>query len=183
MEYVSLADTGLRVSRIGLGTWQFSDAWGVKNYDTAKRLIEKAVEMGINLFDTAMVYGNGLSEEFLGRALREIGVKREEIIIATKIPGDYLNPLDVFRSVRRSLGRLQTKYIDILQLHWPPCWHNFPTCKYMRTLERLVKLGLVNHIGVSNYPVRLIDEVRSCLSTIDIVSMQYRYNIIERQAE
>jgi len=183
MEYVSLADTGLRVSRIGLGTWQFSDAWGVKNYDTAKKLIEKAVEMGINLFDTAMVYGNGLSEEFLGRALHEIGVKREEIVIATKIPGDYLNPWDIFRSVRRSLKRLQTNYIDILQLHWPPCWHNFPTCKYMRALERLVKLGLVNHIGVSNYPVRLIDEVRGCLSTIDIVSMQYRYNIIERQAE
>ncbi len=183
MEYVDLGNTGLQISRIGLGTWQFSETWGVTDYKIAKDIVEKAVEIGINLFDTAMVYGNGLSEEFLGKALREIGVKRDEIVIATKIPGDYLNPGDVFRAVERSLKRLQTTYIDILQLHWPPCWHNFPTCKYMRALERLVKLGLINHIGVSNYPIALVDEVRSCLSTIDIVSMQYRYNIIERQAE
>ncbi|ADI32632.1 aldo/keto reductase [Staphylothermus hellenicus] len=183
MEYVEIRNTGIKISRIGLGTWQFSEAWGVTNYEDAKKIVGKALEMGINFFDTAMVYGNGMSEEFLGRALRELGVKREEVFIATKIPGDFLAPEDVFRSVDKSLKRLGTEYIDLLQLHWPPCWHNHPTCPYMRALEKLVDLGKVRFLGVSNYPVKLLEEVRSCLSKIDIVSMQYRYNLIERQAE
>ncbi|ABN70020.1 aldo/keto reductase [Staphylothermus marinus F1] len=183
MEYVEIRNTGIKISRIGLGTWQFSEAWGVTNYEDAKKIVEKALEMGINFFDTAMVYGNGMSEEFLGRALRELSVKREEVFIATKIPGDFLTPEDVFRSVDKSLKRLGTEYIDLLQLHWPPCWHNHPTCPYMRALEKLVDLGKVRFLGVSNYPVKLLEEVRSCLSKTDIVSMQYRYNLIERQAE
>lgn len=68
-----------KISRIGLGTWQFSEAWGVLEYNLAKQIIAKALESGINFFDTAMVYGNGMSEEFLGKALRELGVKRRSI--------------------------------------------------------------------------------------------------------
>ncbi len=183
MEYVRLGRDGLKISRIGLGTWQFSEAWGVLEYERAREIISKALEMGINFFDTAMVYGGGRSEEFIGRAFEELGVKRDEVVIATKIPGDFLSPIDVFKSVDVSLRRLRTSYIDLLQLHWPPCWHNHPTCQYMRALERLVKLGKVRYLGVSNYPIALLEEARSCLSTIDFVSMQYRYNLLERQAE
>lgn len=183
MEYIRLGWSDLKVSRIGLGAWQFSDSWGVTDYNMAKSIINKAFEKGINFIDTAMVYGRGMSEEFIGKALRELGIKRDEIILATKIPGDFLDPGDVFKSVDRSLKRLGVEYIDLLQLHWPPCWHNHPTCSYARALERLVVLGKVKFIGVSNYPIALIEELRYCFSTIDIVSMQYRYNLIERQAE
>jgi len=183
MEYTELGWTGVKISRIGLGTWQFSETWGVVEYEKAKSIIAKAVELGINFIDTAMVYGRGLSEEYLGRSLKEIGVSRDDVVIATKIPGDFLNPDDVFRAVDRSLKRLGVDCIDLMQIHWPPCWHNFPTCQYARALERLVNLGKIRFIGVSNYPLALLEELRACFSTTDIVSMQYRYNLVERQAE
>ncbi|MGB9827903.1 MAG: aldo/keto reductase [Thermosphaera sp.] len=183
MEYTTLGWTDLKVSRIGLGTWQYSEAWGLTDYEKAKQVIAKAVELGVNFFDTAMVYGRGMSEEFLGRALKEVDVKRDDVVIATKIPGEFLNPHDIFKSVDKSLKRLGVDSIDLLQLHWPPCWHNFPTSTYAKTLERLVLLGKVKYLGVSNYPVVLIEELRSSFSFTDIVSMQYRFNLAERWAE
>ncbi|MEL9909014.1 MAG: aldo/keto reductase [Desulfurococcus sp.] len=183
MEYTTLGWTDEKISRIGLGTWQYSETWGLTDYEAAKKVIGKAIEVGINFFDTAMVYGRGMSEEFLGKALRELGVKRDEVFIATKIPGEFLNPDDVFKSVDRSLRRLGVNSIDLLQLHWPPCWHNYPTASYARALERLIIQGKIRYIGVSNYPVALIEELRSALSITDIVSMQYRFNLAERWAE
>lgn len=183
MEYTNLGWSDLKISRIGLGAWQFSEAWGVVDYEAAKAVIAKAHELGVNFIDTAMVYGRGLSEEFIGRALRELGIPREEVVIATKIPGEFLNPDDVFRAVDKSLKRLGVNEIDLLQLHWPPCWHNYPTGAYARALERLVAMGKVVHLGVSNYPVALIEELRSYFSFTDIVSMQYRFNLVERWAE
>lgn len=183
MEYVRLGKTGVKISRIGLGSWQFSEAWGVTDYNVARSIVLKALDSGINFFDTAMAYGRGMSEEFLGKAIREAGVKRDEVVIATKIPGDFLSADDVFKAVDKSLKRLGVDYIDLMQVHWPPCWHNHPTCEYMRALERLVKLGKIRYIGLSNYPVELVEAARSCLSTTDIVSLQFRYNLIERQAE
>ncbi|MEM1831413.1 MAG: aldo/keto reductase [Desulfurococcaceae archaeon] len=183
MEYTNLGWTDLKISRIGLGTWQFSETWGVVNYESAKAVIAKAIESGINFFDTAMVYGRGLSEEFLGKALKELGVPRDNVVIATKIPGEFLNPDDVFRAVDKSLRRLGVNSIDLLQIHWPPCWHNYPTAPYARALERLIAIGKVNFIGVSNYPIALIEELRSYFSFTDIVSMQYRFNLVERWAE
>ncbi|MGC8953508.1 MAG: aldo/keto reductase [Desulfurococcus sp.] len=183
MEYTTLGWTDEKISWIGLGTWQYSETWGLTDYDVAKKVIGKAIEVGINFFDTAMVYGRGMSEEFLGKALRELSVKRDEVFIATKIPGEFLNPDDVFKSVDRSLRRLGVNSIDLLQLHWPPCWHNYPTTSYARALERLIIQGKIRYIGVSNYPVALIEELRSALSITDIVSMQYRFNLAERWAE
>ena len=182
MEKIILGWTGEEVSRIGLGTWQFSETWGVTEYKLAKEIIEKAYEAGINFFDTAMVYGDGLSEEFLGRALKELGI-RDEVYIATKIPGQYLSRDDVIRACRKSLKRLQVDVIDLLQVHWPPLWNNFPTCEYMEALEQLIHLGVVRYIGLSDFPVELIESARSCLSITDVVSIQIRYNLIERDAE
>lgn len=183
MEYVTLGWSDLKISRIGLGTWQFSEAWDLTDYERAKAVLDKALSLGVNFIDTAMVYGRGMSEEFIGRALREIGARRDDVVIATKIPGDFLSPDDVFRAIDRSLRRLGVESIDLLQLHWPPCWHNYPTALYARSLERLVSLGKVGYIGVSNYPVALIEELRSYFSFTDIVSMQYRFNLLERWAE
>ena len=117
----ALGRSGLKVSVVGLGTWQFSEAWGVTQYEDAKAIVAKAVELGVNLFDTAALYGRGMSERFLGQAIRE--------------------------------------------------------------LERAVHLGMVRHIGVSNFPVELLESARSCLAREEIVSMQIRYNVVERDAE
>jgi len=183
MEYVRLGWTDLKVSRVGLGVWQFSESWGLTDYRKAKSVVEKAIEVGINFFDTAMAYGLGMSEDYLGRALQELGVKRDEVIISTKIPGEYLNKHDIFKSIRKSLKHLRVKYVDLLLAHWPPCWHNYPTCEYARAMEELVKLGVARYLGLSDFPAELVESFRACLSREDVAVIQIRYNLLERWAE
>ncbi len=182
LETRELGYSDLKVTVVGLGAWQFSNAWGVTDYEVAKSIIAKAAEVGINFIDTAEAYGSGLSEEFIGRALKELGL-REHFVIATKIPGQFLAYGDVIKAARNSLRRLGVDSIDLVQVHWPPCWHNIPTCEYMRALEKLVQLGLIKYIGVSNFPPELLESARSCLTREDVVSNQVRYNLIERDAE
>jgi aryl-alcohol dehydrogenase-like predicted oxidoreductase len=183
LEYVKLGKTEERVSRVGLGAWQFSDAWGLTDYERAKEVIRKAYELGITLINTAMVYGAGMSERFIGQALRDLQIKRDEVFIVTKIPGEYLNRDDVFRAVRGSLSRLQSDHIDALLAHWPPAWHNYPTCEYAKAFEALIRMGKVRYIGLSNFPIALVEEFRSCLAKHDIEIFEIRYNIVERKAE
>lgn len=183
LEYVNLGKTKEKISRIGLGTWQFSEAWGVVEYDQAKRIISKAIEIGINFFDTAMVYGLGLSENLLGKAFKDLGVKRDEIFVTTKIPGEFLSPVDIYKSVEKSINILGLKYIDGLLVHWPPCWHHIPTYVYARTLEKLVFLGKVRYLGLSDFPVELIESFRSNLAKNDVEILQMRYNLVERWVE
>jgi aryl-alcohol dehydrogenase-like predicted oxidoreductase len=182
MEKMVFGWTGEEVSKMGLGVWQFSETWGVTDYNLAKSIIEAAYDAGITFFDTAMVYGNGLSEKFLGKAIKELGI-RDEVFIATKIPGQFLSRDDVLKATKRSLDRLGVDVIDLMQIHWPPLWHNFPTCEYMEALEQLVNMGLIRYIGLSDFPVELIESARACLSTTDIASIQIRYNLVERDAE
>ncbi len=182
MEYRSLGNTGEKISAIGLGAWQFSESWGVLEYQKAKEIIEEALNQGVNLIDTAIVYGRGKSEEFVGKAIKELKA-RDNVFIATKIPGEMLAEHDVYRAVQGSLRRLQTDHIELVQVHWPPCWNNIPTCEYMRALEKLVSLGMIDYIGVSNFGPSILEEAMYCLSREEIVSNQIRYNIIEREAE
>ncbi len=182
LEKRELGYSDVKVTAVGLGAWQFSERWGVTSFDKAKSIINKAAEVGINLIDTAEAYGNGLSEEFIGKALKELGL-REHFVIATKIPGQFLAYGDVFKATKNSLRRLGIDSIDLMQVHWPPCWHNIPTCEYMRALEKLVSLGYIKYIGVSNFAPELLESARTCLAREDIVSNQVRYNLIERDAE
>ncbi|MEM4412376.1 MAG: aldo/keto reductase, partial [Thermofilum sp.] len=172
MEYTILGKTGERVSRIGLGAWQFSEAWGALDFEAAKAVVRRAVELGVNFFDTAMVYGNGKSEKLLGRSLKELSVSRDSVIVSTKIPGEFLNPLDIPRAVRKSIENLELGYIDVLLAHWPPAWHNVPTRVYARSLEQLVNMGLVRYLGLSNFPVELVESFRSSLSRCDVEVFQ-----------
>ncbi|MEM0066833.1 MAG: aldo/keto reductase [Ignisphaera sp.] len=183
LEYTTLGKTKEKISRIGLGAWQFSEAWGLTEYEKAKSVVAKAVELGVNFFDTAMAYGLGLSENILGRALREIGVKRDEVIVTTKIMPEFLNPEDVFKAVDHSIKILGLGYIDGLLVHWPPVWHNYPTRMYVKYLEKLVHMGKVRYLGLSNYPIELVESFRSNLSKVDVEIFQYRYNLVERWAE
>ncbi len=183
MEYVELGKTGLKVSRIGLGAWQFSNAWGLTEYEKAKSVVSKALELGINFFDTAMVYGRGTSESVLGRALKDLGVKRDDIVVSTKIPGDFLNPVDIPLAVEKSLKLLGFDHVDVLLAHWPPCWHNYPTRVYARGLEKLVNQGKVSYLGLSDFPVELVESFRSNLARHDVEVLQLRYNLLERWVE
>lgn len=183
MDYIKLGKTDMKVSRIGLGVWQFDEyAWGPMDYERARAIVAKAYELGINFFDTAAVYGRGRSEEFLGRAVRELGL-RGRVYIATKIPGDWHRRVDVFKSVENQKRRLGVDAIDLIQLHWPSCWHNVPICETMKALEELVERGLVRYIGVSNYPPQLLEAARWCLSKTDVATSQNRYNLLEREAD
>ncbi len=183
MEYTTLGGTGEKVSRVGLGIWQFSQSWGIVEYRDAFKIVSRAIEVGINLVDTALIYGGGTSERFLGQALKEIGVARDEVLISTKIPGELLSFDDTFRALDLSLKRLQTSYVDIIQAHWPPIWRHIPICEYARALERLVSLGRARFIGMSDHPKPVVEEFLSCLSKYDVEVLQYRFNLAEREAE
>lgn len=182
MDYRYIGNTEEKVSEVGLGAWQFSESWGVVEYEAARKVISSAIENGVNFIDTAIAYGWGKSEDFIGKALNEFGA-RDQVFIATKIPGEFLAEHDVIRATAGSIRRLRTDHIDLMQVHWPPVWNNIPTCEYMRALEKLVFLGLIDYIGVSNFPPALLDEANTCLSREEIVSEQVRYNLIEREAE
>ncbi len=183
MEYLRLGRTNLRISRIGLGTWQFSDAWGTPSKEMASKVVSRALDLGINFFDTAMVYGMGTSERLLGEALREAGVDGDDVVISTKVPGEFLNKLDVPASVEKSLRNLGLDCVDVLLAHWPPCWHNFPLKEYARAMESLVNMGKVRCLGLSDHPVELVESFRSYLSKADVEVLQVRYNLVERWAE
>lgn len=183
MNYRKLGKSELKVSEIGFGAWQFSgDAWGPFDYERARATVKKAIELGINFFDTAQVYGRGRSEEVLGSVIKELG-GRDELVIATKIPGERLAYDDVFRATEKSLERLKIEAIDLYQVHWPSIWNNVPISETMKAMEKLVEKGLVRHIGLSNFPPCLIEQARQALSKVDIVSNQVRYNVIERDVE
>ena len=182
MEFKRLGRNGPKVSEVGLGTWQFGGAWGQVDYDTAKAVVQAAVEAGVNFFDTAQAYGRGQSEELLGRAIAELGV-RDDVVIATKVPGEWLRYGDVKRALEGSLRRLKVDAVDLYQVHRPACWENVPVSETMRAMEDLVREGLVRHIGLSNFPVCLMEEAQASLRREEIVSNQLQYSLLVRDVE
>ena len=135
----------------------------------------------MNLIDTAEVYGEGHSEEVVGKAIKTIG--RDEVVVATKIAGYHMRERDVERACRGSLKRLGIKEIDVYQVHWPDPWDQVPFKEGFRALERCWKKGLIRAIAVSNFAVRDLEDARSHLSRADIVSDQLRYNLLQREIE
>lgn len=193
MEYRRLGRTGLKVSTICLGTMQ----WGwTADEKAAHHVMSRAVELGCNFLDTADVYsrwveGNpgGVAEKVIGRWLKNGRVRREEIIIATKVrgrmgdgPNDQgLSRQHIMDAVDASLRRLQTDYIDLYQTHSPD--EETPLDETLRALDDLVRAGKVRYLGCSNYPAWLltkslwISDVRG-LSRFD--SLQPHYNLVHR---
>src|SRR5919202_3543342 len=159
MEYRQLGRSGLRVSTITLGTMGFGGTgWaspvGRIDVDGARRQIAMCRDAGVNLFDTADVYSNGLSEQILGEAL---GKDRDEVLIATKVRGDMgpgpndggLSRHHVVRACEASLRRLGTDHIDLYQVHE---WDGVtPLEETLEALDLLVRSGKVRYVGASNY--------------------------------
>src|SRR5579862_9585549 len=157
MEYITIPRTQMRVSRIALGTWAIGGwMWGGSDERESIRTIHAALDRGINLIDTAPVYGYGRSEEIVGEAARQHG-RREGIILATKVGIDWTTGRIERNSTRQriltefadSLRRLQTDYIDIYQVHWPDPL--VPIEETAATLRELYEQGKIRAIGVSNY--------------------------------
>lgn len=183
MEYLTLGRSGLRVSRIGLGCWQFGDrgwGWGITVTEAdALAVLEAAFDAGINFIDTAEVYGNGVSEEVIGRFVKKVG--RDNLVIASKVSGQHLRYGDVLRAAEGSLSRLGVSAIDLYQVHWPNPY--VPLGHTMRAMEELVRRGVVRYIGVSNFPKPLLMAAQESLSRYEIVSNQVRYNLLQREVE
>src|SRR5437763_469932 len=159
MEYARLGSTAMKVSRLCLGCMGRGDAergfhkW-VLNKENSRPIIQKALEMGINFFDTANVYSNGTSEEYLGRALKDFA-KRDEVVIATKVHGKMreepngsgLSRKAILSEIDNSLKRLGTDYVDLYQIHrWDD---QTPIEETMEALHDVVRSGKARYLGAS----------------------------------
>lgn len=171
---------GARVSVIGLGTWQFgSREWGYgRDYASreAVKIVHRALELGINLIDTAEIYGPWRSERIVGQALKG---RRDEAFVATKIFPIGL-PFTTGWRARASARRLRTTAIDLYQLHWPSVF--FPPKATMPRFRRLMDAGLVRHAGVSNHDLRQWQDCDDALGG-PVLSNQVRFSLIHREPE
>ncbi|WP_212368283.1 aldo/keto reductase [Acetobacter okinawensis] len=172
------------VSRVALGTWAMGGSmWGGADDENAAKTIDTALDVGINLIDTAPVYGFGHSEEILGKALQG---RRDRVVLATKVGLNWQNG-QVFRDSRKarveeeldaSLKRLHTDHIDLYQVHWPD--PKTPFEETARALEKSVQSGKVHALGLSNFSPEQMDEFRKFAP---VASIQPPYNLFEREIE
>ena len=186
MEYIPIKGTNLTASRIALGTWAIGGwMWGGTDEEESIRTIHAALDKGINLIDTAPVYGFGVSEEIVGKAIERRG-HREKVVIATKVGLEWHNGsvsrtssrARIRQEVQDSLRRLRTDYIDIYQVHWPDL--SVPIEETARTMQELYKEGLIRAIGVSNYSP---DEMERFMSASELHVVQSPYNLFEREID
>ena len=196
MDYTQLGSTGMKVSRICLGCMGFGDAtrwihkW-VLDEDNSRPIIQKALESGINFFDTANVYSIGASEEILGRALKDFA-RRDEVVIATKVfgkmsdspNGSGLSRKAILSEIDKSLKRLQTDYVDLYQIHrWD---YETPIEETMETLNDIVRAGKARYIGASAmwaWQFQKALYVSEKHGWTRFVSMQNHLNLIYREEE
>jgi len=197
MEMVKLGNTGLDVSPICLGCMSFGTAEGwmhnpwALNEDDSRAIIQKALELGINFFDTANVYARGTSEEILGRALRDFA-NRDEVVIATKVRGrmhegpngEGLSRKAIMSEIDKSLQRLGTDYVDLYIIHrWD---YHTPIEETMEALHDIVKAGKARYIGASAMHAWQFQKalyVAEKHGWTRFVAMQNHYNLIYREEE
>lgn len=179
MRYVEAG--GARLSAVGVGTWQFgSGEWGYgQKYaqETAPRIVQRAIDLGVNLIDTAEMYAFGRSERIVGEA---IASQRDKVFLATKIlPVLPVEPVVSWR-LRGSLRRLGTDYVDLYQLHWPnPV---VPPAMTAAALRKVQAEGLARHVGVSNYSLAGWRALEDALGS-PVLTNQVRYSLLDRRPE
>ena len=194
MKYVNLGRTGLKVSRLCLGTMTYGDpAWRswVLNEEAGRPFIRRALEAGINFFDTADMYSLGASEEVLGRAVRDFA-RRDEVVIATKVfhpmskdPNDSgLSRKHIMAAIDASLRRLGTDYVDLYQIHrWDP---DTPIEETLLALHDVVRSGKARYIGASSmwaWQFATALHVAERNGWTRFVAMQNHYNLVYREEE
>ncbi|MFG6116717.1 aldo/keto reductase [Halobacillus sp. MO56] len=186
MDRIQISNTDMKASRIGLGTWAIGGwMWGGTDEKESIRTIHTALDKGVNLIDTAPVYGFGRSEEIIGKAVKEHG-NRDDIILATKVGLDWKDEQPfrngskerIHQEIDDSLRRLQTDYIDIYQVHWPD--PVAPIDETAEALNYLYKQGKIRAIGVSNFTTEQMDYFREAAP---LHTLQPPYNLFERESE
>ncbi|KAJ7210592.1 Aldo/keto reductase [Mycena rebaudengoi] len=205
MQYVRLGQSGLKISKIILGCMtyghpEWSGNWVLAEEEASKH-IKAAYDYGINAFDTANVYSNGISEEILGRSIKKHRLPRDEIVVMTKLCGSTiwahriwtaaamlnqygLSRKHIFDSVKHSLRRLDLEYIDLLQCHrFDP---NTPISETMQALHDVVKAGYVRYIGMSScyaYQFHAMQNYAINNGLTPFISMQNQYSLVYREEE
>ena len=182
MKFTVIGNSDVKASRIGLGTWQFgSKGWGYgTDFDKADAIsiVHKALELGINLIDTAEAYGFGTSEKIIGEAIKDHD--REEIIITTKFLPIAIRPSSVVRALNNSLKRLQTDYIDIYLIHWPAPWL---IGRVLNHMERMVDEGLIRFIGISNFNLKRLQNAQKKMNNHRVQVNQVNFSIARNAVE
>jgi aryl-alcohol dehydrogenase-like predicted oxidoreductase len=186
LETIKVPGTSLTPSRVGLGTWAIGGwMWGGSDDAESIATIQRALDIGVTLIDTAPVYGFGHSEEIVGRALAE-GGRRQKAVIATKVALDWkdeqpfrnASAARIRKEIEDSLKRLQTDAIDIYQVHWPD--PNTPIEETASALDELYRAGKIRAIGVSNFSPAQMDAFRAIAP---LHTAQPPYNLFEREVE
>lgn len=180
MKYETLFNNE-RIQKIGFGTWRIGGA-STPNLDldeTSLAALRSALELGYTHFDTAEMYGGGHSEELLGQAIRESGMHREKLFIASKITPSHLRFESVLRSCEASLQRLGMDYLDLYLIHWPSS--TVPLEETFRALNQLVSDGKVRHLGVSNFDLEQLKQSQA-LSATPIITNQVAYSLFDRSS-
>lgn len=199
MNYTHLGRTGLKVSRIGLGTMNFGE-W--TDEPTSFRILDEALDAGINFFDTADVYGGpqapdmakgyGISEEIIGRWLTQDASRRDRIVLATKVyqpmetgPNDkYLSAYHIRRACEASLKRLNTDHIDLYQMHHVD--RATPWAEIWQAMEQLIREGKITYVGSSNFAgwdIATAQCTATARNLLGLASEQSLYNLTERTVE
>jgi aryl-alcohol dehydrogenase-like predicted oxidoreductase len=185
MEYIQLGKSGLDVSRICFGTWQFGGDWGSVERDDAIAAVRAALDQGVTFFDTAQAYGFGDSEALLAEGLGD-DIHRDDVIVATKgglrlVDGDVqrdASPEFLREGVEQSLGHLGVEAIDLYQVHWPD--RETPFEETGAALKELKDEGKIRHVGVSNFSPAEMDALSR---TIEVETDQPPYNLFNRGIE
>lgn len=175
-----------KLSQLGLGCWKYDDDWGYAFERKMVKILQRALDKGITLFDTAPIYGLGRSEEILGKAIRK---ERKNIVISTKVGLVWekrekfikvkdCSPANIKKEIDMSLKRLKTDYIDFYLIHWPD--PNTPIEDTLLTMEHLKNSGKILHIGLCNCSLNLL---KKALKYSKIDAIQVSYSLIDRKIE
>jgi aryl-alcohol dehydrogenase-like predicted oxidoreductase len=183
MEYRAFGRTGLQVSAVGFGCWELGGQYGHYDEQEVINAVQRALDVGVNCFDTAEGYGFGRSEELLARAL---GPRRKDVILVTKFAiyqndGKWVRDSrreTALAAIERSLKFLNTDYVDVYLVHWPD--RQTPWEEPMRALEEIVQAGKARFVGVSNFKA---EEIAACMATRRVDVGQYGYHLFDRRME
>jgi myo-inositol catabolism protein IolS len=181
MQMHTLTPSDIQISPVIMGTWQAGKAmWGHIDDNETTLAVRAAFDAGITTFDTAEVYGNGHSERIVGKALAGV---RDRVVLATKVFSNHLKYDQVIQACHRSLKNLNTDYIDLYQIHWPPGSFGHaqvPLEETMRALSDLKTQGKIRSVGVSNFNAK---QIQTALQYGPVESLQPPYSLFWRAIE